>query len=403
MEMPDDPSVGFIKIETEIEEEGCLNVWLMPWCDAGEVIDFGQIKVWNYFKKPPQFKIAGNFKEIMPLVARSFRNRSGNPKDSLYVISDTRSESATRNDRSRWAAKAIAFSYISGIVESFILGHLNSLPFTCSERFMSQQVAVVYGKVYEHSSYCQSMTNLDGESVKFFEPYKLPPTEGYANRATLEALAKVNDGYPYKLEKQKRRLWHLFETVFDWFSNAWTVNPGTNQQTRLISLMVAFEALTREEQDTSKIYKLVKNAAKLAGWNNELPKKLEDKFNNNVKMVTEPEKWILEYGEMRNRLAHGGYVPTGHWMYETPVGLLDPRTAMTIVVNELVLKVLLDMDFFDDITAVQVRITLRKIKERLGWTSSEVLVASPSLTKINAIGDPREWKYWPEISGSEPV
>lgn len=95
---------------------------------------------------------------------------------------------------------------------------------------------------------------------------------------------------------------------------------------------------------------------------------------------------------MRNKIAHGGYAPCGLWEFTTPVGVINPKTAMTIIINELVISLLLKANLLNDVAADLVQARLAKMRDKLGWTTEAILNPSPSLTKLKATPDPRQWR-----------
>lgn len=385
-----------------------LNVWLMPWADIGETISFGDITFWDFHRRPKGKKGTPEFEALMPKLADCFRDRHGNRQPSLCVLDDIASlneghDPVAVNARARWAAKAMAFLYICSAIEHFVCGDAKELSPSCSERFSAQCVSIVDGFIVESRQHADALSDLNSPSVFYFEPYLLPPTRTYPNRHLLRALARLNDGHPHYRNKNHRRLWHLFEIVFDWFSNAWTVDPGKNGQTLYVSMMIAFEALTRKDGD-EKVYAsdLAHRASAFCKWG-KLPPKLLDTYKGKkgkeiVNHVSEPVKWIIEYAEIRNRMAHGSYVPWGFWNYITPIGEIEPRAAMSVIVQQLVMRHLIESKLFDADDRWYVLKRNREVMTRLGWGSSKVSSPSPSLTKLNEAGDPRQWKYWPEES-----
>lgn len=394
-------------IPVEMEELGPDDffIWLMPWCDLRENIDFGNIKVWDYFRQPENFLTSANFKRFMPSVADSFKTSRGQSKESLFIISDTAQSVDGRSERTRWAARAILFCYVAGLAESFVLGEIDSLPFMSSERFTPYAVNIVEGLVDDYETGSDMLISLD--SFRRYEPPALAYTCGYPNRVLLSALARLNDGFPHLLNsdeskqkvKERRKLWLRLETVFDWFANAWTLGRNVNMQTRFISMMIAFEAFARRDGgDLRVIPDLASSVARKCKWTNlgcHTNHTLHRKDKNNeerIEHITEPEMWIHEFAKIRNKLAHGQFAPWGRISFETEDRFINPITAMTMVVNELVYANLLDAKVLDKDEMDYLKGRRKRIIKALGWTDSSRVTERPSSSWLK-VGDHRCWRY----------
>lgn len=355
-----------------------LHVWLMPWAEFPEIVHFGEIQIWDFYRIGPS--MVSDSQEMLWLtqLMSSFRDRFGKQMRNVCVVQNGKFPFEMQNDEAnekiRWAGYAINFAYLLGSIISKLKRPRGFLTDGQSDRFQLVDVVIDSQGYVHYSEISRSgISNLNGMYYQYNEPPNLISKVDVPDRLLLKALAKINE------EGRSTELWRQISICFEWFFTAWTSSPDVSIPARYISLMTCFESLSRI-CNTDKLPKMVSYASELCQWadfpNSE---NRQRKGSEKTDKLNKPSKFIYDFADYRNSFVHGDKLPWGRIKYKVPKLEIDPRHVMSLIIYCILANLLLKKGVFEDLERVLIEKNLKTIAEMLDWNSDQPMLSSPHL------------------------
>jgi hypothetical protein len=352
----------------------------MPWLELQEPIEFGSIRVWDFYKEGPARIVDSQEMLWLAQLMSGFKGANDKEKQRIGIIQNGdvafSCQGMEDNSKIRWAANAIGFAFLTGVLASQIKRFPEIAFLGSSEQFSAMSVVLdLDGGVYHTDDYknVDRYSNMEHHRPLFREPPQMSDKFNSPDRLLLKGLASINDN------DFASPLWRRLAVCFEWFMMAWTTSPDVSHPARFIALMTSFEALVKEGREDAVTMGL--NAVEICGWTalakTEYYQKKENKSINDIP-TNKPHKFVIDYAKLRNSLVHGDLVRYGWIRHAVGKHKFEPRLVMSFVIYSIVLNFLMDENVFDEFEAAAARSRIDKIINLLHWDTNDSIGTSLS-------------------------
>ncbi|MBX9670074.1 MAG: hypothetical protein K2X93_20910 [Candidatus Obscuribacterales bacterium] len=355
-----------------------LQIWIMPWAEFPELMTFGEIEIWDFYKEgPSRIKDTQAMLWLAQLVS-CFRNRNGGELTNVAMIQNGQipfsRQGQDGNFKIRWAGNAIAFAHLIGSIRN-LLRQRNASDYSGnSERFQLKCVLIDSdGMVHYSEENAIGMSDVAGKYVLFHEPSQNILKLDTPDRTLLDGLASIND------EHQNSALWRQLNVCFEWFAMAWTRSFDVSPPARFVSLMTAFESLVRQTPN-DRAPQMAHYTEDLCGWD-QLPKTETMTVRTRSIAISKPTRFIIDFAGYRNSFVHGDSLPWGLIRHCLQNQKFDPRQVMSIIIYCIVARLLLRAGAWKNpILQATVEYDLDATMKSLLWDTTDTIQESPHLS-----------------------
>lgn len=354
-----------------------LHVWLMPWALFPESVEFGSIRIWDFYKEGPARITDSQEMLWLTQLMSCFKDRTGRELTNVAVVQHGTEaferQGADGNYKVRWAGSAIAFCYLIGIIQNMVLGKTRFDHPGESECFQLMGFAIDEdGMLYYTEARTTGTTALSDKHVSFNEPPHISGRHSAPDRLLMTALARVND------TQQGSDLWNQLGVCFEWFSSTWSSAPEFSIPARFVALMTAFESLARQDIN-DRAPAMAEYASTLCDWTS-LPTTEQIRRGNATIDANKPMRFIVDFGGYRNSFVHGSRLPHGFIKYCVADKQFGPLEVMSLIIHAMVANLLLQAEFLHDWEPDIQRHDLKQLVEAMHWDTNEPIQPSPHLS-----------------------
>ena len=363
-----------------------LHVWVMPWLELQEPIEFGSISVWDFYKEGPS-RVADS-QEMLRLAqfVSCFKGANEREMQRIGILQNGGTAFACQeiqdNLKIRWAANAIGFSFLTGALVNRIVTFPEQAFLGSSERFQRMSVVLDEDGGLYYTDDCKGVdayAGMDHYRPVFREPPQMSDKFNSPDRLLLKGLAEINDRH------FESSIWRRLAVCFEWFMMAWSSSPDVSHPARFIALMTSFESLVKEGREDA--VKMGETTLELCDWT-DLPKTetIQKKVNKvaTPELVNKAHKFLIDYAGWRNSLVHGDLVKFGLIRHVVGHDRFEPRLVMSFVIYSLVLNLLSREEVFREPEILIAKLDINKVIRTLRWSTDELIGISPHLDEMKA-------------------
>lgn len=352
-----------------------LLVWLMPWAELNENLEFGTINFWDLYTTAKDKIEDDAERAVLQQFASHFKDKKGNRLQNLCIIqaSDKPFDSIDdeQSQKIRWAAHAMSFSYIIRSIRDSVINPAEARQIGASERFQTISMAIDEDRFLHYAEFgAVGFSKLDGNHVTFCEPHQIVQKFDVPDRQLLQGLAAINE------TQFGSELWNRLKICFEWFSMAWAGSTEVSYPARYISLMTSFEALARMDE-YDKAPDMATVASELCGWN-EFPQKEELILDKECLLVSKPFRFVIDFAKIRNTFVHGSGLKWGLVKYRVGEQEFDQRFVMSMVIYNMVARYLLKEGVWTaECEPFIAQHRLNRVAKALHWNQEDLVKPSP--------------------------